>query len=147
VNARTYVIDFPVSSHAKVTKSDLTIHDQLETYFTYQRVYVDHNCSNTVSVKPEEWDQLPQLIYDRWDDYLGITFLPLDGGQYQLMPYEACTEQEYQRLKELMQPLDLQLLQQFDQQLHADESEGQCIEIQIDETHKSECAGGACPLR
>lgn len=92
VNARTYVIDFPVSSHAKTTKTDLTIHDQLETYFTYQKIYADHNCSNTISVKSDEWDQLPQLIYHQWDNYLGITFIPLDGGHYQLMPYEACTE-------------------------------------------------------
>jgi len=86
-NARTYVVDFPVWSHANKTKDQTTI-DELDTYFTYQRLYADHNCSNTVTVKDDEWSCLPQMIHDHWDEYLGITFIPLDGGNYELMLYE-----------------------------------------------------------
>lgn len=152
VNARTYVVDFPVASHARKTKTDVTIQDQLDTYFTYQRCYADHNCSNTISVKPGEWDQLPQIIHDRWDDYLGITFIPLDGGNYQLAPYEECTPEVYQHLKDQMKPLDMKLLQYHDRQLYVSSTDevdtpNASIEIATDETMKSECAGGVCPLR
>ena len=29
--------------------------------------YVEHNDSNTISVKPNEWDGVVQWIYNNWD--------------------------------------------------------------------------------
>ena len=50
----------------------------------------------------DEWDDLAQLIYDNWDNYIAISFLPKDKNSYPLMPYEEITEIEYlQRLNEL----------------------------------------------
>jgi hypothetical protein len=149
-NARTYVIDFPVESHAKKTKDQTTIEEQLETYFNYQRLYTDHNCSNTITVKDHEWDKLPQLIYDHWDQYIGITFMPLDGGKYELAPYEACTELEYRQLKTSMKPFDVLLLNYHDRKLQdgsSETDENESIALPADSTQQSECAGGVCPWR
>lgn len=147
-NARTYVVDFPVYTHAKKTKYQTTIEEQLDTYFTYQKIYADHNCSNTISVKNDEWDRLPQIIYDNWDKYLGITFIPLDGGHYELAPYEECSQEDYRQLKESMGEFDHQLLDTLDRQLCIDcDSSDDSTALPADETMKSECAGGICPLR
>lgn len=147
-NARIYVVDFPVYSHAKKTKYQSNIEEQFETYFTYQKFYADHNCSNTISVKPDEWEKIPQIIYDHWDQYLGITFIPLDGGNYELAPYEECSAQDYQLLKDSMSTFDMGLLKYYDQKLYnKDLSTEESVSIPIDETHKSECVGGICPLR
>jgi intein/homing endonuclease len=146
-NARTYVIDFPVTSHAKKTKYQSNIEEQLDTYFTYQRYYADHNCSNTITVKPEEWEQLPQIIYNRWNEYLGITFIPLDGGNYELAPYEECTQSTYNQMKAEMGVFDTKLLEHLDQQLHIDDASDASVAVPVDETFKSECAGGVCPMR
>jgi ribonucleoside-diphosphate reductase alpha chain/ribonucleoside-triphosphate reductase len=147
-NARTYVVDFPVWSHANKTKDQTTIDEQLDTYFTYQRLYADHNCSNTVTVKDDEWVRLPQMIHDHWDQYLGITFIPLDGGNYELMPYEECTEAEYVELKTKMGTLDFKLLCELDQKVFGNLKEtDETITIFADETLKPECANGICPIR
>jgi len=149
-NAKTFVVDFPVSSSAKKTKYQTNIEEQLETYFTYQKIYADHNCSNTVSVKPDEWERVPQIIYDNWDNYLGITFIPLDGGNYELAPYEECTFDEYQQLIDRMAPFDAQLLEAFDRKVYSTDDTDEkddSVTIIADETMTSECSGGVCPLR
>ena len=148
--AQTYVVDFPVASHAKKTKYQSNIQEQLETYFTYQKVYADHNCSNTISVKPEEWEQLPQLINDHWDQYLGVTFIPLDCGRYELAPYEECTQEEYQKLLQEMEPFDLTKLQELERHLwmNDDMLEGSVsIETDLPETTNPDCLKGVCPLK
>lgn len=146
-NARTLVVDFPVSSDATKTKYQSNINEQFDTYFTYQKYYADHNCSNTISVKPNEWSQLPRIIYDNWDKYIGITFIPLDGGSYQLAPYEECTKQTYEQLKHSMNPLDMDFLKICDQKLNLNSDGENSISIPTDEHNQSECANGICPLR
>lgn len=147
-NARSFVIDFPVASSAQKTKYQTTIEEQLDTYFNYQKVYADHNCSNTISVKDDEWVKLPQIIYDHWDEYLGITFIPLDGGHYELAPYEECSQATYQQMKTTMMPFDFKQLTTLDQALHVDDDDSEeSVTIMADETLKSDCAGGICPVR
>jgi ribonucleoside-diphosphate reductase alpha chain/ribonucleoside-triphosphate reductase len=147
-NARTYVIDFPVHTAAKKTKYQTTVEEQLDTYFTYQKIYADHNCSNTISVKNDEWDRLPQIIHTNWDKYLGITFIPLDGGNYELAPYEECSEAKYHQLKDSMGAFDLALLETFDRQLYStNDSTEESHALPADDTLKSDCAGGICPIK
>ncbi|WP_413541994.1 ribonucleoside-triphosphate reductase, adenosylcobalamin-dependent [Brevibacillus sp. WF146] len=134
-NARTLVIDFPVASGATRTKDDVSAAEQFETYFRFQRYYTEHNSSNTITVRPHEWPEVERVVYENWDDFVGVSFLALDGGTYQLAPYEAITREQYEALKARMKPFDPAVLQRY-------ETDGQS-ELDAND----DCATGACPIR
>jgi intein/homing endonuclease len=138
-NARTLVIDFPVKSGATKTKFDVDVKEQFETYFTYQRHYTEHNSSNTITVRPGEWDTAREIIYANWDDFVGVSFLQLDGGSYALAPYEACDEKTYLELEAKMKPMDMELLSRNENIQEADfadftmgKTAGSCSKIEDD---------------
>lgn len=133
--ANTVVITFPVKSGAKVTKDDITVDEQFDTYFMFQDFYTQHNSSNTITVKPGEWEQAEQRVWDSWDNFIGVSFLSHSGGNYVLAPYEACTEEEYKALLESMGEFDVELLHKFER--------GELSE----DLDIADCATGACPIR
>lgn len=78
LNARTLVIDFPVASGSKRTKDDIYIDEQFDRYFQFQEHYTSHNSSNTIHVRDHEWDRAEEIVWDRWDDFIGVSFLSYD---------------------------------------------------------------------
>ena len=133
--ARTLVIDFPVASGSSITKGDVPALRQLENYIRFQKHYTQHNSSNTITVRPEEWAGVERAISEVWDDFVGVSFLAHDGGTYQLAPYEAITKDEYEALRSVNKPFDPALLSQFEN-----------IWESLD-TEDDDCASGACPIR
>lgn len=134
-NATTYVIDFPVKSGAKTTKDDVSAAQQFDNYFAFQRSYTEHNSSNTISVKPGEWAEVADIVYDGWDDFVGVSFLAHDGGSYNLAPYEAIDEATYNEMSAKMKAFDPKALELFDTGADTD----------LDGTDS--CSTGACPVR
>ena len=135
-NARTYVIDFPVESGATRTKDDVSAAEQLDTYFAFQRHYTEHNSSNTITVRPHEWAEVESIVYDKWDEFTAVSFLALDGGTYQLAPYEAITKEQYEEKSAKMKPFDPAILQRYEN--------GGLSELIADDI---DCSTGACPIR
>jgi ribonucleoside-triphosphate reductase len=135
-NARTLVIDFPVESGAERTKDDITVKEQFDTYFNFQRYYTEHNTSNTITVRPDEWLEAEQIVFDNWDDFVGVSFLQLDGGTYQLAPYEKIEEEQYHEMKSKMKQFDPILLQKYEQS-----------ETETDLDNMESCEQGVCPIR
>jgi len=134
-NARTLVIDFPVESGSSVTKDDVSAKEQFDTYFSFQDNYTEHNSSNTITVKPNEWGEVEDIVFNNWDNFVGVSFLSHDGGTYQLAPYEACTKETYEELQAKMTAFSPDILQRFETGEDAD----------LDGADS--CEGGACPIR
>lgn len=133
-NAKTLVIDFPVESGATRTKDDVSIEEQLETYFRFQRAYTEHNASNTLHCREHEWQIAEDIIYDRWEEFTAVSFLSYDNHSYELAPYQEITKELYEEMKASMSAFDPYVLQYFD--------EGNDLEID-----DSDCDGGVCPVR
>jgi ribonucleoside-diphosphate reductase alpha chain len=50
--------------------------------------YLSHNVSNTVTVKPDEWDTVTKFIYDNRKYFAGISLIPQSGDKdYQQAPF------------------------------------------------------------
>jgi len=133
-DCNTVVVEFPVKSPVKKTKYDVTAIEQLETYRMFQECYTEHNTSITVTVRDHEWEAVEQWVWDNWDSFVAVSFLPLDDAHYPLAPYEAITEAEYTQRKNSMKPFDFDLLSRYEQ--------GEDLEVSDDG-----CVGGACPIR
>lgn len=135
-STRTLVIDFPVESGAKRTKDDISVDEQFDNYFSFQDLYTEMNTSNTITVKPTEWEQAENRVWNGWDNFVGVSFLSHDGGTYTLAPYEAATKEQYEELKASMKPFDPILLRKYE-----------FSETEIDLDNMESCAGGVCPIR
>ncbi len=78
----TKVLEFPVKAPAGRVKGDVTAIEQLENYKMFMEHYVDHNCSITVHVRDNEWDDVEQWVWDHWDDVVALSFLSYDDSFY-----------------------------------------------------------------
>lgn len=134
-NARTLVVAFPVSTGAKTTEADVTVDDQFDTYFNFQNNYTSHNSSNTITIKdPASWDRAEKRVWGGWNNFVGVSFLALDGGTYQLAPYQVISQEEYAGLAADMTPFNSMILEGFENGTFSD-------------IEDAECATGACPIR
>lgn len=132
---KTKVIEFPVKAPDGKTKYNTSAIEQLETYKMFMEEYVDHNASNTISVRENEWDDVINWVYNNWDTIVGVTFISLDDNFYQLLPYESCTEEEYNKRINELKPITLSVLSKYetfdDYDLEDDDS----------------CSSGVCKVR
>ena len=135
-SARTLVIDFPIKSNSNHTREEQTIEKQFDTYFKFQQCYTSHNSSNTISVKPDDWNTAKDIIWDMWDEFVGVSFLAYDGGSYPLAPYEEITKEVYDLLKSKMKPFDPDLLLKYEHD-----------EMLATEDGMESCESGSCPIR
>jgi hypothetical protein len=133
---KTKVVEFPVKAPEGKTKYEVSAIEQLEIYKMFMEHYVDHNASITVHVRNHEWEAVEQWVWDNWDDVVAISFLSLDDNFYKLLPYEAITEEEYnRRLAEVgdkhITPTRIAKYEKIGEVFELDES----------------CDAGVCPIR
>lgn len=131
----TKVIEFPIKAPEGLTKYDVSAIEQLENYTLFMENYVDHNCSITIHVRDHEWEAVEEWVWDHWDDVVALSFLSLDDSFYQLLPYEAITEEEYKRRRSEMKPFLTNLLGKYEKH-----------ETELDIGTEG-CDSGACPVR
>ena len=66
-----------------------------------------HNISATVSIKPEEWKQVGDWMWENREYYNGLSVLPQDLGTYIQAPFTECTKEEYEKLIGSLKEVDL----------------------------------------
>lgn len=96
-DAPTYVFEFPIAApESAVLREEMSALDQLQYVVDNTKYYTEHNTSCTIFVKPHEWATLGKYVYDNFKSIRGVSFLPYDGGQYKLAPYEEITKTQYE---------------------------------------------------
>ena len=134
--ATTIVFDFPMKGSAIRTKSTETALSQLEYYKLFKKYWCDErgNPSCTVYVKETEWLEVFNWVYNNWDYIGGLSFLPADGGIYQLAPYEEITEEQYNEMSKEFPDIDFSKLSLYEKE---DQTEG---------AKEYACSAGGCEL-
>ncbi len=91
-----------------------------------------HNVSCTISVRDHEWPIVGDWMWENREHYNGISVLPYNGGTYKQAPFEDISKDEYSRLYDSLQGIDLTKV----------------IELtdETDLSGEAACAGGACEV-
>lgn len=111
----TTVFSFPVKApDGALTRNDMTAIDQLNKWKIYKEHWTEHNPSITINVKPEEWEEVGNWVYDNWEVVGGLSFLPYDGGNYEQAPYETITEDQYNEKVANMPEIDWSFLEFYE---------------------------------
>ncbi|HKL11191.1 MAG TPA: ribonucleoside-triphosphate reductase, adenosylcobalamin-dependent [Clostridia bacterium] len=131
----TKVIEFPVKAPEGRTKYDVSAIEQLENYKMFMESYVDHNCSITIHVRDHEWEQVEEWVWNNWDDIVAVSFLSLDDNFYELLPYEAIEEDEYNDRIGVLKPFIPSLISKYEKE-----------KVEFDIGNEG-CESGVCPIR
>lgn len=133
-----WVARFPVKApETAMTRHDEKTLDQLERYLQVMRSWCGekgHNQSATIYVREGEWTEVGEWLWEHFDEVTGLSFLPFNGGNYKLAPYEELTEEEYLRSVAEMPELNFKALSRYEQM---DEGNG---------AQEPACASGQCEL-
>ena len=133
--ASTWVLEFPVKAPDNcITRKDLSALDQLKHYKNLQHNWCEHNASMTVYVRDDEWFEVGNWVYQNWDIINGVSFLPYDGGKYELAPYEEIDIHSYERLIKTLPLINYTQLSDFEQE---DNTQGKA---------EYACAGDKCEI-
>ena len=137
----TWVFSFVVKTAATMRSIDEPAIEQLERYKSSMRHWTDHNTSITVSVDENEWNLIPEWLYNNYDDVIGISFLPkfdTENSPYPQMPYESINEDKYNELsKELPKLTEENFIELIAKYEKPDD------EFDLG----SDCDKGSCPIR
>jgi len=134
----TWVVEFPVKSpEGCLTRADETALGQLDRYLQIMRTWCNergHNQSATVYVRDHEWDEVGAWLYKHFEEVTGLSFLPYDGGNYRLAPYEEISEEKYRQLAATFPVINYDLLKLYENE---DMGSG---------SQELACVGGACEI-
>ena len=130
----TWVVSFPIEApKSSVLKNDMTAIEQLEYYKKVQKNWCEHNASCTIQVTDNEWLEVGNWVYRNWKYITGVSFIPEDPD-YEQMPEEPITEEEYKKLKAALPVIDYSRLAEFE----AEDNTTGAKEVA--------CGGGKCEL-
>ncbi len=146
-----WVIEFPVQApEGAIVKDDLMAIDFLNMVKSTQTHWVlpgtaradvspglAHNVSNTVQVRPEEWDKVSDYLWKNRSTFTGVTLLAASGDKdYAFSPCEAITTQadeiRWNQLVANYQPVDYTT--------PYEEDDG------TNHSGEAACSGGACEV-
>ena len=131
----TDIFSFPVAGpEQSVYRNDRTAIQQLEHYMMLQDHWSEHNVSNTIYVKEDEWMEVGAWVYKHFNKLAGVSFLPHSDHSYRQAPYQECSEAEYEALLARMPEFDWDNLALFEKD-----------DTSIN-TREYACTGGVCEI-
>ena len=133
-----WVVRFPVKAPKEALfRHHETALQQCNRYLQVMDTWIGkrgHNQSATVYVHEHEWEEVGQWVWENFERITGLTFLPYDGGNYTLAPYQEITEEEYDVAVSKMPKVDFGYLSLYER---TDRGEG---------GRELACSGGSCEL-
>jgi len=145
-----WVIEFPVEASPKaVIKEDIAAIEFLDMVKSTQQNWVlpgtsetsptglNHNVSNTITVRPDEWDSILEYLWSNREFFTGVALLQTSGDKdYAFAPNEAIiTTADEQRWNDILreyEPVDYTSMFEEDDV--------------TDLKSEAACAGGACSI-
>ena len=98
-SANTWVIHFPVKApDGSITRNDRTAIEQCNYWLQCKTEWTEHNPSVTITFQPDEVLDIIKWVWENQDKIGGMTFLPAFDAQYDQMPYEEITQEQYEKL-------------------------------------------------
>ena len=91
-----------------------------------------HNVSATISIRPDEWTDVGDWMWENRTCYNGLSVLPYSEHTYKQAPFEDCSPEKYQVLLEALQDVDLTKIVE--------------LEDDTDLSGELACSGGACEI-
>ena len=91
-----------------------------------------HNVSATISIRPDEWPDVGDWMWENRSCYNGLSVLPYAEHTYKQAPFEDCSPEKYQVLLESLEEVDLTKVVE--------------IEDGTNLTGELACSGGACEI-
>ena len=99
MSPNTKVFSFPMEApDCAVLASDMGAMEQLELWEIYQDYWCEHKPSMTCYYRDDEFLEVGQWLYNKFDKISGISFLPYSDHTYQQAPYEAIDKSTYNKL-------------------------------------------------
>jgi ribonucleoside-diphosphate reductase alpha chain len=92
-----------------------------------------HNVSCTISLKPEEFYECGEWMWENREDYTGISVLPYDNGTYIQAPFTDCIKEEFDELYKHLASIDLSKVLELDDNTELKE--------------QTACSGGSCEVK
>lgn len=73
-----------------------------------------NNVSTTVSIQPNEWEDVGRWMWDNRKNFTAISTLPADGGTYVQAPFEDITAEQYEKMESHLKAIDLEAVIEFE---------------------------------
>jgi ribonucleoside-triphosphate reductase len=74
-----------------------------------------NNVSTTVTIKPDEWNEVGEWMWEHRDEYTALSVLPFDNGSYIQAPFTDISKEEYEEAFKLLSAIDLtQIIEDID---------------------------------
>ncbi|MFA7566535.1 MAG: ATP cone domain-containing protein [Alkalispirochaeta sp.] len=115
-NATTWVVHFPVKSpNTAVARGDRGAIEQCNYWLQNREHYTEHNPSVTITYQPHEVMDLMRWIHDHQDKIGGMAFLPHSDANYEQLPYEEISEEEYRRRAAAFPEIDFSKIYRYEE--------------------------------
>ena len=97
-SASTKVFSFPIASpEGAVTASDMGAIEQLDLWELYQDYWCEHKPSMTCYYRDNEFLEVGQWLWNKFDKVSGVSFLPYSDHAFQQAPYQPIDKKTYKQ--------------------------------------------------